>query len=162
MDWNQFPTAEIYGVYLSPSLRGRGLKSEYELTQKMIEKVALFTRAWIEIPSWLMVWFRSPRRPLYEGVDWNKNNFATCLLAPCRPLYEGVDWNTMSVDVFFWVPGRPLYEGVDWNNLLFAQNFFIGVALFTRAWIEMGTSPAVKMSTKVALFTRAWIEIQCQ
>ena len=35
---------------MSPSSRGRGLKSEYELTQKMIEKkVALFTRAWIEI-----------------------------------------------------------------------------------------------------------------
>ena len=33
------------------------------------------------------------------------------------------------------------------------------VALFTRAWIEMGTSPAVIISTNVALFTRAWIEI---
>ena len=34
-------------IIKSPSLRGRGLKSGYELTQKMIEK----------------------SRPLYEGVD---------------------------------------------------------------------------------------------
>ena len=80
------------GKALSPSLRGRGLKSEYELTQKMIEKkspslrgrglkypgdkvgglnslVALFTRAWIEIDGSTPFDYVYTSRPLYEGVD---------------------------------------------------------------------------------------------
>ena len=34
-----------------------------------------------------------------------------------------------------------------------------GVALFTRAWIEMSCSPKYVLCWLVALFTRAWIEI---
>ena len=33
------------------------------------------------------------------------------------------------------------------------------VALFTRAWIEIKSVPASDLSHSVALFTRAWIEI---
>ena len=35
----------------------------------------------------------------------------------------------------------------------------IAVALFTRAWIEMGTITGSKLTNVVALFTRAWIEM---
>ena len=34
-----------------------------------------------------------------------------------------------------------------------------GVALFTRAWIEIELADAALAATLVALFTRAWIEI---
>ena len=34
------------------------------------------------------------------------------------------------------------------------------VALFTRAWIEIGNSNYAEILKGVALFTRAWIEIQ--
>ena len=37
--------------------------------------------------------------------------------------------------------------------------FFCGVALFTRAWIEIYPKLIVQISAIVALFTRAWIEI---
>ena len=36
----------------------------------------------------------------------------------------------------------------------------VGVALFTRAWIEMTSYPMKYQVTAVALFTRAWIEMQ--
>ena len=35
-----------------------------------------------------------------------------------------------------------------------------GVALFTRAWIEMQIATQISNIGAVALFTRAWIEIQ--
>ena len=38
----------------------------------------------------------------------------------------------------------------------------IGVALFTRAWIEIVGTGVVAASAMVALFTRAWIEIICR
>ena len=54
--------------------------------------VALFTRAWIEI--------RLPKndkkgrsRPLHEGVDWNCAARMVKALEYGRPLHEGVDWN---------------------------------------------------------------------
>ena len=34
-----------------------------------------------------------------------------------------------------------------------------GVALFTRAWIEMRSARTARTMAPVALFTRAWIEI---
>ena len=37
--------------------------------------------------------------------------------------------------------------------------FWQNVALFTRAWIEILTSPTSRITAPVALFTRAWIEI---
>ena len=36
---------------------------------------------------------------------------------------------------------------------------YILVALFTRAWIEMGKDLSIIAIEEVALFTRAWIEI---
>ena len=53
----------------SPSLRGRGLK--YPTTPKKVtpKMVALFTRAWIEIQNYHIVFTKARCRPLYEGVD---------------------------------------------------------------------------------------------
>ena len=53
---------------MSPSLRGRGLKS---VPKKItfIATVALFTRAWIEMISKPNAVLQMRRRPLYEGVD---------------------------------------------------------------------------------------------
>ena len=55
---------------LSPSLRGRGLKSEFVAVETAeVETVALFTRAWIEMPMQPQVRSEIVGRPLYEGVD---------------------------------------------------------------------------------------------
>ena len=40
------------------------------------------------------------------------------------------------------------------------MTFLKKVALFTRAWIEIGTRTDDLTDTNVALFTRAWIEIR--
>ena len=40
-----------------------------------------------------------------------------------------------------------------------AIGFYLSVALFTRAWIEISLSELPAPTLKVALFTRAWIEI---
>ena len=76
---------------LSPSLRGRGLKSMFVILSIISSHVALFTRAWIEIAfmgdspenlyvalftrAWIEIACRRSiicvtcSRPLYEGVD---------------------------------------------------------------------------------------------
>ena len=122
-------------------------------------------------------------RPLYEGVDWNAvrgHSYVTRIQSPslrgrglklcvlckvhifslCRPLYEGVDWNTNADLLACDLGSRPLYEGVDWNNMgsMHLDGISI-VALFTRAWIEIGRTTNSTNPIKVALFTRAWIEI---
>ena len=53
---------------MSPSLRGRGLKSHGTKFAKGDKVVALFTRAWIEISAPFHLAFILGR-PLYEGVD---------------------------------------------------------------------------------------------
>ena len=55
--------------------------------------VALFTRAWIEINPILIDADFTVGRPLYEGVDWNLARYLGKSGSFCRPLYEGVDWN---------------------------------------------------------------------
>ena len=45
-----------------------------------IFQVALFTRAWIEIRLYLMLYRLSCRRPLHEGVDWNLIVFLSMML----------------------------------------------------------------------------------
>ena len=53
----------------SPSLRGRGLKyGDYDKKLMAVE-VALFARAWIEIPPFDSVAVAGDSRPLCEGVD---------------------------------------------------------------------------------------------
>ena len=54
---------------MSPSLRGRGLKYERFFYGYIEKRVALFTRAWIEMKK-TYLWTKGlPSRPLYEGVD---------------------------------------------------------------------------------------------
>ena len=70
VDWNSFAT-KPHDQFMSPSLRGRGLKFYRHRSEETRRTVALFTRAWIEI------WWVAENgkalscRPLYEGVDWN-------------------------------------------------------------------------------------------
>ena len=80
---------------VSPSSRGRGLKYSSPFTIWHSPKVALFTRAWIEIQIAAIVSTAPPCRPLHEGVDWNRVAFSLLLLCLRRPLHEGVDWNTV-------------------------------------------------------------------
>ena len=40
-------------------------------------------------------------------------------------------------------------------------NYYVPVALFTRAWIEIIHYNHNQKNADVALFTRAWIEIEC-
>ena len=60
-------------IYLSltqsPSSRGRGLKFCALSDQQIFTKVALFTRAWIEIKIFFIASYMRARRPLHEGVD---------------------------------------------------------------------------------------------
>ena len=60
---------------LSPSLRGRGLKYQAGNSIDTYIRVALFTRAWIEIFTVLCYNTSVNSRPLYEGVD---RNFLPC------------------------------------------------------------------------------------
>ena len=53
----------------SPSLRGRGLKYRCYSNNNRPIKVALFTRAWIEISIVCNHKTHIFGRPLYEGVD---------------------------------------------------------------------------------------------
>ena len=53
----------------SPSSRGRGLKYQDKDTFLSKARVALFTRAWIEIAKVESENFAPSGRPLHEGVD---------------------------------------------------------------------------------------------
>ena len=137
VDWNVLQKKIKKYKKRSPSLRGRGLKFFVVqiilfrcmvalFTRAWIEihrpsepqrqcSVALFTRAWIEIFSSIAEYNAAVRRPLYEGVDWNKKQLGNRNPQQSRPLYEGVDWNR-ALQTYLEAPlGRPLYEGVDWN-----------------------------------------------
>ena len=54
---------------VSPSSRGRGLKSNRAYRGRQSNFVALFTRAWIEIPDEDEAFNIQNGRPLHEGVD---------------------------------------------------------------------------------------------
>ena len=99
--------------------------------------VALFTRAWIEIPLVVVFlsWFVS--RPLHEGVDWNETSKCKCF--PKLVALFTRAW----IEIFAKDPYYPLCL----------------VALFTRAWIEIFWLYRRLWRLEVALFTRAWIEI---
>ena len=80
-----------------------------------IIQVALFTRAWIEMSAVAKRWMTAFCRPLYEGVDWNPKSILYNTKYLSRPLYEGVDWNVLVCLYQYRCFRRPLYEGVDWN-----------------------------------------------
>ena len=159
VDWNRQLHRVLITSLASPSLRGRGLKCYHHTAALHARYVALFARAWIEIfyfhyNLWLLkvalfarAWIeiRSVaakaqelmRRPLCEGVDWNRKHNFICKAKPCRPLCEGVDWNKSLAGTDFEIIGRPLCEGVDWNSIVSRGLFYFWVALFARAWIEI-------------------------
>ena len=137
VDWNDETSAEELRNDLSPSLRGRGLKSPNRNNPNAVLSspslrgrglkslclrnttssycVALFTRAWIEI-DFVMLSICSKLVALFTRA-WIE---MLLLLA-----------------ILFFIVSRPLYEGVDWNNAI-NKHFYGGeVALFTRAWIEI-------------------------
>ena len=71
VDWNSLVIVQLTVSWMSPSLRGSGLKSKSESFFVSQLDVSLFTREWIEIPR---IADRSANiicLPLYEGVDWN-------------------------------------------------------------------------------------------
>ena len=107
--------AKRTGYFWSPSSRGRGLK--YRATSGFASwtKVALFTRAWIEMICTLQSFQNRLRRHLHEGVDWNSLPCADKDRHIGRPLHEGVDWNTLFLPSTAFKKCRPLHEGVDWN-----------------------------------------------
>ena len=166
---------------LSPSLRGRGLKSCVCCHSQFFQHVALFTRAWIEITfaescilppfvalftrAWIEIilgsikYLKIIRRPLYEGVDWNFKYHRYYLLS-CVALFTRA-WIEIcwAFRCYLSFHCRPLYEGVDWNIDESIKAEYPAVALFTRAWIEICVTNVPSLCGLVALFTRAWIEI---
>ena len=100
-------------------------------------KVALFTRAWIEIKLF--------------GLSFADACVALFTRAWIE-MYHIVDENTIREVALF---TRAWIEIL--NRDIVIKHF--AVALFTRAWIEMTLTLALRMKQKVALFTRAWIEI---
>ena len=122
----------------SPSSRGRGLKLCLLLRMSRYQTVALFTRAWIEIP-YTSESFGGYRSPSSRG--------------------RGLKWYTLDYTVDYRM--SPSSRG---RGLKFCKHTYScsrrRVALFTRAWIEIYTNFIGDLATSVALFTRAWIEIR--
>ena len=125
-------------VFVSPSSRGRGLKSFYPICKTFRKFVALFTRAWIEMPHVISCIISVKCRPLHEGVDWNVSATPLAVLNPvalftrawieickttCYKNYlmspssrgRGLKYTGL-VQYRQWKRGRPLHEGVDWNH----------------------------------------------
>ena len=100
-------------------------------------KVALFTRAWIEIDSLCV-------------------DFCVC----CVALFTRA-WIEIGV-ILSPIASDALSPSLRGRGLKYVNQRCIKlhrVALFTRAWIEIVTRPLVIKCFMVALFTRAWIEI---
>ena len=76
---------------MSPSLRGRGLKFPVFVDRRTNVRVALFTRAWIEMAHLLIIKYL--RRVALFTRAWieiaMEHNLISGLIS--RPLYEGVD-----------------------------------------------------------------------
>ena len=122
---------------MSPFSRGRGLKSKDVKSYNFVMKVALFTRAWIEISFlhdvWPILCVALFTRAWIEIVNVNKSDIRQIVAlftrawieilkyvlnwsaVICRPFHEGVDWNPFSLTENQTLPGRPFHEGVDWN-----------------------------------------------
>ena len=107
------------------------------MSLSIISRVALFTRAWIEISPFMK---NAPRKPSPSSRG--------------RGLKYCTAYRTW---LFFCVA---LFTRAWIEIVLVRQSKITGtVALFTRAWIEMGTKSHISLTICVALFTRAWIEI---
>ena len=167
---------------MSPSSRGRGLKSKTLLLQKIRKQ----SRPLHEGVDWNVMLLQrfvcAVGRPLHEGVDWNIKQGTQYIGYNCRPLHEGVDWNSLLLILTTIMLRRPLHEGVDWNTsrdgneingVKSPSSRGRGLKLIPH-WIQpklmmspssrgRGLKSAKSTATfrvnMVALFTRAWIEI---
>ena len=100
---------------------------------RMHQKVALFTRAWIEIMADQMPETTVAGRPLHEGVDWN------CISGGRSDTKERVVLFTRAWIEIYSSAGKTSYKAV---------------ALFTRVWIEISFPWALQSQVCIALFTR--------
>ena len=123
---------------MSPSSRGRGLKYRWAVELRRERRVALFTRAWIEITA-----------------SWKFGG-----------RYEVALFTRAWIEIHLFLhalhvtPRSPSSRGRGlkyWNCQITAHLY--SVALFTRAWIEINKKGRWRLYNIVALFTRAWIEI---
>ena len=115
VDWNtSFP---IYDEAhrASPSSRGRGLKYLQYFKSVTKLRVALFTRAWIEI-RFVVSEFGIPKSPSSRGRGLKYH------ITPLKDCYQHVALFTRA-----WIE----IANADYKEIL------TDVALFTRAWIEM-------------------------
>ena len=136
VDWNNKLCPHCVGYRGRPLYEGVDWNYLVKFPQ-FTPPVALFTRAWIEIhkhkPPSRADWSPSLRgRGLKSPFICFGNNF------PSSPSLRGRGLKLS--------PTHPPYMQV-------------GVALFTRAWIEMTFAESCIFPPFVALFTRAWIEI---
>ena len=75
----------------SPSSRGRGLKSPLPSAIEVRRRVALFTRAWIEIRDFMNK-NALPKVALFTRAWIEMRKLGNiCVLETRRPLHEGVD-----------------------------------------------------------------------
>ena len=123
---------------MSPSLRGRGLKSSSNRRNCCWNGVALFTRAWIEMLV-ISIYLRQFPVALFTRA-WIEIRISTYEKCPyqCRPLYEGVDWNNYIVLKQYKLFKSPSLRGRGLKfEIVDVQSDTVIVALFTRAWIEI-------------------------
>ena len=104
-----------------------------------MKRVALFTRAWIEIGT------RAGHYKLRSGSPSSRGRGLKYYL-------ESVGKEESEVALFT----RAWIEIPYWGIYITAYC----VALFTRAWIEIQRRRRIKCLLCVALFTRAWIEMR--
>ena len=137
VDWNDSIIDTLTNNIKSPSSRGRGLKLRHIAKRMNWTSVALFTRAWIEIPyNWTA---SDPARVALFTRAWIEILAqASCLLCLLSPSSRGRGLKYDATAVSISKISRPLHEGVDWNKGIFlASQCKSQVALFTRAWIEI-------------------------
>ena len=100
--------------------------------------VALFTRAWIEIQA---------EMEALDSVPWSPSLRGRGLKCKCH-------------ENFFVPLLSPSLRGRGLKYIRYPLSVAPkGVALFTRAWIEIKSQKVKENRLPVALFTRAWIEI---
>ena len=127
-----------------------------------MKRVALFTRAWIEIIVllYVVVSVKSPssrgRGLKYITIIQLSHRYGS------RPLHEGVDWNSARCYIFVVICKSPSSRGRGLKyNLGFEMSFLLPSPSSRGRGLKSSTADTTVPSAMVALFTRAWIEISC-
>ena len=148
----------------------------------MVNIVALFVSAWIEMILQYSGQLLKLGRTLCECVDWNMPVVPKIDLKNRRTLCECVDWNKLAILIMWQLTCRTLCECVDWNDRRSAlstrsevshslwvrglkfDNFKVDVSylrshsLWVRGLKYFDKNRFIG-SEIVALFVSAWIEI---